>query len=470
MPLEEPPGNARFTMPITHVCWRTICAGFLTLALGCSAAQGAERACWVWNRAAPLTAGERTALTTAGVTRLYWQAGELELRGGALALRRPPVREIGADPEIVPVVRVSTAIRSPEQFTGADLGRALQGLGPEVQIDFDCPDRLLPVYAERLRTARAVAGLRRLTVTALAGWAEAPGREALWPVVDAVFPMLYDTEPDSGGLPLQPRTLLDPARLRAQLQSWSHCPIAWHAGLPVFSRVTLFDSAGRSGGHLRSWDWEDLVFNSALALDRPTAGGTTVLRAVKPTRVGRIAAAEGSYVVIREAPLAAVRAGIAEAGAAGARGVVFFRLPDPAAAPGCSLRAALRTFQPTPPPPPRLSLSRAGDGWTLRNASDADLPPRFAPDRAYALELEIAGGVHGWREALPGEFCRVVAHAGGDKPIFAPIPLAQRLTFWFAGLPAEASLKTGLVQLAPGIDPKSVRYRVCADAPWQSPD
>lgn len=55
------------------------------------------------------------------------------------------------------------------------------------------------------------------------------------------------------------------------------------------------------------------------------------------------------------------------------------------------------------------------------------------------------------------------------------IPLARRLTFWFAGLPAHATLTTGLIQLAPGIDPAAVRFRVpVPDLPdsstWQTTD
>lgn len=204
---------------------RFFCASFLALTLGWTAAHGAERACWVWNRAAPLTPAERIALRAAGVGRLYWQVGELELRGGELALRRTAAAwEAGDGPEIIPAVRVSTSIRSPEQFTGEALGRALQPLGPEVQLDFDCPDRLLPVYAARLRAARAVAGLRRLTITALAGWADAPGRDALWSAVDAVFPMLYDTTADPASAPVAPRSLLDALTLGAHLRSWSRCP------------------------------------------------------------------------------------------------------------------------------------------------------------------------------------------------------------------------------------------------------
>ncbi len=462
---------------------------------------------WVWNRAQPLTPTERTTLRAAGIDRLYWQAGELELHGADLVFRRttplpadpaalPP--DV-ASPEIIPVVRVSTAIRSPEQFSNEALGRALRPVvdatpGREVQIDFDCPDRLLPLYAERLRAARQGADIRHLTITALAGWADAPSAATLWPAIDAVYPMLYDTRTDptptpGDPSPCHPRRLLDPDELAARLRSWKNCPVPWYAGLPVFARVTLYDAAGHSRGHLRAWDWDDLVFNPALTLDRAPAGGTTLFRATQPTRVGESALSAGGYAAARTAERAAVQAGVVQAQSAGARGIVFFRLPDPPSplAPtggGWSLPQVLALRAPTETLP-TLRLARAQDGserWTLRNDSDHDLPPRVAAaGRGYALELELTGSAAGWREALPGGFYRVVGHvfpaADGstDKPAAVAIPLARRLTFWFGALPARTTLTTGLVQLAPGMDPAALRFHVPSTdstnpTPWQTPD
>ena len=472
---------------------------------------------WVWNRATPLAAPEHSELRAAGVKRLYWQAGELELRGTTLVLRRTAgdlfdaktsdQQPEQAGPEIVPVVRVSTAIRSPEQFSGEALGMALRPVvdaspGREVQIDFDCPDRLLSIYAERLCAARRSADIHRLTITALAGWVNVPNASSLWTAVEAVYPMLYDTQTDPAPMPgdpspCHPRRLLDPAELATQLQNWQRCPVAWYAGLPVFARVTLYDPTGRSRGHLRSWDWEDLVFNPILSLDRPSDGGTTILRARQATRVSQSPVAADSYVAVRTAERSAISAGIVQAMTTGARGVVLFRLPDPpsplqATGVGWSLPQllALLPLRPaaTANAEPRFSLHRADDGterWTLRNDSDQDLPPRFDESgRGYGLELELEGGGPGWREALPGEFRRVVGHvfvvsadaaSPPDKPAPVAIPLARRLTFWFADSPAHAALTTGLVQLAPGIDPAAVRFRVPIpgsphSTTWQRPD
>jgi hypothetical protein len=100
----------------------------------------------------------------------------------------------------------------------------------------------------------------------------------------------------------------------------------------------------------------------------------------------------------------------------------------------------------------------------LTNISDSDLPPRFldetgAGDRAYALEVDADAPI--FREAEGGEFWRVAAHVSPDKnPRPAGIPLATRLTFWFSHLRAGEVLRTGLVQLAPGVKLDQLRYRV----------
>jgi hypothetical protein len=490
----------------------TVCAVFMLLIP--IRAGTTEHSFWVWNRADPLTSTERTALTNAGVHRLYWQCGEVEIQHGELVLRRtaafPFPENAGADRDdtlrIIPVIRVSTSIRSPAQFSDEALGRLLRPLadaapGRELQIDFDCPDRLLPLYAERLRAVRQLADVRRLTITALAGWAQAPAAAQLWPVVDAVYPMLYDTQVDpvpapGDSLPCRPRPLLDPDELGRSLHAWQRCPIPWFAGLPVFARVTLYDAGGHSRGHLRSWDWDDLIFNAGLLLDRPPAGGTTVLRATRPTRLGENPVGAGDYAAVRTAPRAAIQAGVTQAEAAGARGVVFFRLPDPPSpllptGGGWSLAQVLALLAKEVAPGegmPRLMLRRptaGGERWVLQNDSDCDLAPRFdTTGRGYELELELADGAPGWREALAGDFRRVVGHRfsagdepGGppeDKPVPVVIPLAQRLTFWFAGLPAHAELSTGLIQLAPGLDPAAVHFRVPRTATpssltWQPP-
>lgn len=497
-----------------------LAAGWLCLSPGVPVL-ASERAFWVWNRSDALTPAEIVTLRAADIRRLYWQAGEIEMpQPGKLTLRRTAPLSLdtlnpapGNGLAIIPVVRISTAIRSPESFTGEALAQALLPVvqaspGRTVQVDFDCPDRLLGIYAERLKAARQAAQIGRLLITALDGWADAPARDALWTAVDEVYPMLYDVEkdptpgPDPASLAAwMPTPVLDPARVRSRLASWRKCPLPWHAGLPSFARVTLYDGAGRSLGHLHRWTWQDLVFNLGLRLDRPPQLGTSLLHADRPTRLGGSIVPAGGFVAARWPDLGALRAAAAAADEAGARSVVLFRMPDPAAGPdglsgleagagGWSLAqlGALRDAGAQP----QLTLTHAGDGSArliLRNDSEADLPPRFggrapgtapaaegADSRGYALEVDAPGPLF-WREALPGDFRRVTGHrfpeAGSEAhPVLVAIPLARRLTFWLSHLPAHGALATGLLQMAPEADHAALRYRIANDpgpaGTWQS--
>lgn len=388
-----------------------------------------EKSFWVWNRSEPLTGPETDALRRGGVRCLYWQAGELVAApGGDLTLNRvSPPATLLALPEglrIVPTIRVATGVRSPEAFTGEALGRALRPVvdaSPDraVQLDFDCPDRLLPIYAARLREARQTAGIRHLTITALASWCDAPGRQALWSAVDEVFPMLYDTEPDAApAVPGECRPIppLDLARLRTWLAGWRRCPVPWHAGLPTFARVTLYDAAARPLGHLRTWEWDDVVYHPLLAgLDRFSTPGTNVLQARRATRLADSRVEAGGFVAVRRPTEGDLSSAIRAADAAGAQGVAFFRLPDQGSADGPSL-AQILALAVGQAPVPRLTLrwdAATGSGrLVLVNDSDADLPPRLdGPDaaaRGYRLEVR-APGAFAWREALPGEFHSLAA-------------------------------------------------------------
>ena len=282
------------------------------------------------------------------------------------------------------------------------------------------------------------------------------------------------------------------ARLRVSLAEWRRCPIPWHAGLPVFARVTLYDAAARPQGHLRAWAWDDVVYNSLLwRVNQPLPPGTNVLRAARATRLAGSRIEAGGFVAVRSTAAGDLFDAVRAADAAGARGVAFFRLPglpDDASADGLSLAQtlALAAGQ-TPAPRPVLRWDAAtGSGrLVLVNDSDADLPPRLdgpaATARGYRLEVR-SPGAFAWREALPGDFHDLTAQAvpesgnlspARDAPT-VPIPLATRLTFCFSGLSAHASLATGLVQLSPNTDPAALRYRLPDLAPsgnepvWQS--
>jgi len=428
---------------------------------------------WTWHRAEPLSATEREEVTAFGTHTIYWHVGEMENRNGEWRWKAPPVIPPASTKElrIVPVIRLSSFVQSPfGEAPIADLIKKVRAVAPEeAQFDMDCPDRLLAQFAAALHEIHAQ--IPRLSVTALEGWRHHPAWEALQAGVDEIVPMFYDVQidpPVTGGA--EPLPLADEVKIRREVAEWSACRVKWRAGLPLFSRLTIYDqSTGLSLGHIRDWSWDDLCFNRAFETVGPVKRGVTLLRASESTRVGNIPIKKGDLLGVRWPDLEALSKAIEAAKTSGAAGVVFFRLPDSTDPSGWSLRQLAH-----PDAVPGLVLKKgAHSQLELINDSDGDLEPRLsgkdAHDRGYALEIEAETPV--FREAEEGDFWRVTGHTGtGPDSRAVAIPLATRLTFRFSHLRAGQSLQIGLIQLAPGVDFSNIHYRIVnapGDSEWK---
>jgi catechol 2,3-dioxygenase-like lactoylglutathione lyase family enzyme len=456
----------------------------VALALGaaffCSSAGAFENAFWVWQRSEPLSDVDRTELSAQGVRTIYWQTGELENVGETWRWKArfavPPSG--GSELRFVPVVRLESREKSP--FTKTSLDALLSALSPvtngagELQLDYDAPDRLIGDYAAALKRIHSL--VPKLTITALPGWSRPATLRALEPSVDELLPMLYDFEPDPVVEGAAPLPLLVPEKLEKALTEWNQCRIPWRAGLPAFARVTLFDPSGKSRGHIREWNWDDLCFNKALVALRPAALGLTVFQLRSPTRVTNTPIRADQLIAVRWPDRSALIRVIEQVKKTSAAGLVFFRLPDSSAPSGWSLRqlghldAVSRLVLKKTGTPPQLELV---------NESDADLEPRLSSakstgdlDRGYALELDAAAPI--FRDAQEGDFWRLLGHVdpdGARQPV--AFPLATRLTFWFSHLRARQSWRTGVIQLAPGENFSQIRYRVrnaTGDSEWKNID
>jgi hypothetical protein len=277
--------------------------------------------------------------------------------------------------------------------------------------------------------------------------------------------MFYDMQTDPTGVSATapPPPLLDPAQVEAALKMWSACPIPWRAGLPTFARLTVFDRTGLSRGQIPNWSWDDFCFHKNLHTLGPTHLGVTLFRADDDIRVARTPVAKDEIVVSRFVDRTALAQVIEKARAAGAAGVIFFRLADGTDPSGWSA-ADLGAFAAAEVP--RLILRATSDErFELINDSACDLPARLSGeksdrDRGYALEIDAPAPL--FREALAGDFWRVTSHVhpDSDKPIPVAVPLATRVTYWFSHLPAHSRLQSGLLQLAPGATLGQIRYRI----------
>ena len=430
---------------------------------------------WVWHRKTALTKEETNALSAQGVKRLYWHAASVMAKGegwvlpGAMEL---PVPSLIASPiELVPVVRLGLDGPQPLGENAATslcaiLADAAQRTGSaEVQIDYDCPDRRLVKYAGFLAVCRARLAPIRLSATALAGWSRSPAFEKLQASVDGLAPMFYDLLPDK---PADVRAgkfqpIADATTLASQIASWKTCRVPWLAGLPNFARITVFDPEGKSRGHLRSWEWDEVCFNPALVSEQSSSPGVSVLRSRTATVVANTPLAAGEALVcrwpdLRQLPLAAAEK-------AGAAGICLFRLPGEGTQGGWSLSQLTTLLRDQKAGEVEFQVKRTSSGLELLNTSGSDLPPRLSgdggpQDRGWQLEIEAPKGSAIFREASPGEFANVFGHINPEAPEPQPvrIPMAQRLTYWFAALRAGESRHSGLLQLAP--DHTALRWRI----------
>lgn len=448
---------------MTWTCFQKRCFALLLLSLGGAPVSGFETEYWAWQRNEPPSAQEMYELEAQGVRTIHWQIGELVQSGAAWRWKaRFDLPPNTAGLRFVPVVRLESRERSP--FTApaneslfAALAAATRG---ELQIDYDAPDRLLPDYAATLRRLHKV--VPRVTITALPHWARSSAAHEFRGGADELLVMLYDFEPDPKGGP--PRPLIMPEKIDRYLAEWNAVQIPWRVGLPVFARMTVFDADGKSRGHIRTWNWDDVCFSSALEVVAPANLGVTTFRAKRDTRVDNAAVRAGQLVTARMPDRDALRQAVSAVRGTNARGVAFFRFPDSSDLSGWSLRQ-LGHLDAAP------QLSVTIDPVTfqieLMNNGDADLAfSAIAGQRGYALQIEAPAPI--FRDAGEGDFWRLTGEAN-DRAV--TVPLATRLTFPFSHLRAREVLRTGPIRLAPAANFSQARWRILnfpTQSQWQS--
>ena len=420
---------------------------------------------WVWHRVTPLTAEEVGELERQKVTRLFWEVGEISYQQGQWKwIGQPVPREVRSSSglHIIPVIQIV-----PNEALTASNSDLISLLKPvaesgELQIDCDCPDRLLYHYAEFMGELHRE--VPRLTFTALAHWIHHPAWEALEENAVEVVPMFYDlyADPTKTSETDPPHPLLKPEE--PEMEAWQGCRIPWQAGFPTFVRVTLYDLNGRSRGHIRDWSWNEICFQKALRPLGSVRFGAGLFAVDENLRLNLTPLPKGSLLAVRCVDREVIARATATVRQLGAQGVVYFRLPDGSDPSGWSLRQVGQLTRGDPLIPKLAVRLSEGQQLELSNLSDSDLPPLIleesgAEDRGYALEVEADAPI--FREAEGGEFWRVAAHISPDEnPRSTVIPLATRLTFWFSHLRAGEVLRSGLVQLAPGVKPEQLRFRV----------
>jgi hypothetical protein len=130
---------------------------------------------WVWHRATRLTPNEVEELERQHVTRLYWEVGEVGFQDGQWSwISQPVPREARSLSRlrVIPVVQII-----PDEGFSSSNGELIALLKSvaecgQLQIDCDCPDRLLDRYGQFLGELHRE--VPTLSLTALAHWIHHP--------------------------------------------------------------------------------------------------------------------------------------------------------------------------------------------------------------------------------------------------------------------------------------------------------
>jgi hypothetical protein len=391
---------------------------------------------WVWHRSSPLGATEIASLAGSGVRTLYWQSAECAWDGSWRMTRIAAPMTGTADLEIVPVFRIKPlpaflgSPDAPRQL--AELVRRWLDGSPsprEIQLDFDCPDRLLGEYTVFLKSFAAAVSPSRVSITALAAWPRHPGFDALADSVSSLAPMFYDLAADAPAdvkagrfQPMADAAVVD------LIRAWSACPRPWRAGLPNFERLSVFEETGDLTGHLRGWEHDPVFFHPDLKAG-PRNDGVTVFEPAADVDVAGTRISAGSVLVHRAPDPAALAALAQAADESGAKGILYFALPGP------GIQAAFSAEHLcSGPASPTATLEIDGKGRVvLKNPGPRDLA-------AGLWELELHSAKAGlFRSASPGGF------AEAEVPGGVPAELANILILRFSRLRTGEAIVSGSV-------------------------
>lgn len=436
-----------------------------------------EIALWYWHQPFHLEPSDAKALQAAGVRQLFVRAGTFRKEGLEAKLILPEKwagRSEGLQIHLVfnldytlveafENLPLEGLARSLQTQIVQERGRAEQAGIPVVgiELDFDCPTRLLPRYADLLHRLRPALHSERsaLSITALPTWFGNSAIEKVQAETDFTVPQYYE--------PQIPKTLNEFATVsrlalpERGLAQAGRRGASFYAGLPAYGHALIYDDKGKLLGTYRS-------MNALQAMSHPSFRLARAFPADKEGKPATPATAIGEdiydFVAIKPAPdgrglgfhlvydlptpellrqhLALVRAQRPR----NCRGVILFRYPEPgelATLPLPTVLATLRGERPQPDLKVEFRVKPAP--WELIETNrTAARPPQevivkvtnigkadtsLATD---AITLTLAFDRPGFSSIAPGQFDAVDARLQGD--LNAPFETALRSS------PARANL------------------------------
>ena len=243
-----------------------------------------EIALWYWHRPLKIPQDEATTLRTMGVRQLFVRAATIT-RGtdnGALTAALPQIwAPAPAQPPAVHLVfRVDDAVtrrfatQSIPDLAAAVVAafRTQRALATQagfpvvgIQIDLDCPTRLLPQYAALLRAIRPALTAKTgqpavsLSISALASWYGSRPMAGILDAVDFAAPQFYEGTTPRTRAAFRP--ISDAAGMARGLRAAGRSGHPFYAGLPAYGHALVYDGHGVLRGAFHDAGAADLLRN-----------------------------------------------------------------------------------------------------------------------------------------------------------------------------------------------------------------
>lgn len=337
---------------------------------------------WYWHSPFAISDTDRELLRSAGIDTVYVRAATFTTDGKHVLLRLPQTWKTGANGlKVVEVFNFDPGLLThfselPVDTMASDVATRIvrtleesrsQGIDPSgIQLDIDCPTRLLPKYADFLHRVRA--GVRgsfkhpwTFSITALPTWLTSSKFDAVARETDFVVPQFYESRIGKTLSKIKP--ISDPEGLSAGLSRLDRKGIRYYAGLPAYGHAMLFDKLGRLSAMYQGLSSEDALRHPLLAFQNATPlnsegepasesnyAGEDLLtvKAVKPDSLGR---GEGDTIAFLLPASAMVKRGLEivdrESGSR-CLGAILYRFPEPGETSALSLQSLVAAMNSRP--------------------------------------------------------------------------------------------------------------------------
>ena len=409
---------------------------------------------WYWNTPFTISDSDGLILDRIGVTTLYVRSGTFTTNGKRVFTSVPQTwgHQSGHQKVVLTfnfdgglrghIEELPNAVMAEDVVRGIDRVRrvALRHGVPVggVQMDVDCPTRLLPKYAEMLTQVRK--GLTRLgdlpqgqsfSATALQTWVKSRSYQNLADAVDFVAPQFYEGE--IGKTIERIRPIADADNLEPGMNRADSAGRPFFAGVGIYGHSLLFDERGKLLGTYHGLRPEDAIRHPSLetkneipldssgnrASERDFIGeNLVILKAVRPDEQGRGKGFQIAFWVPGAEMLRRQLEIVRESRPSNCQGVILYRFPeekDALSLPLKTIEAAV--FNQQLKPKLVVNVSRHGAPWAL---IDSDIKATDPP-YIYKLMVQSTGNI-------PTD---VSAHALGVLMRFSGsgIDIAERGTF-----------------------------------------